>query len=146
MIGRLADRYGKKRVFSLVALVSIVPILIVTHMPPLPLAAVVPLAVLSFVFVTGRFGPAMALVTGAAEPRLRGSFMSFNGSVQQLGSALAAFTAGMLIGRAADGSLTRFGGVGWLAVGCTLACVWLAHRVRVVDAGTPAVEPGGGSA
>ncbi len=44
-------------------LVSIVPILITTHLPPLPLAAVVPFSVLFFVFVTGRFGPAMALVS-----------------------------------------------------------------------------------
>lgn len=146
VIGRLADRYGKKRVFSLVAFVSVVPILIVTHMPPLPLASVVPLAVLSFVFVTGRFGPAMALVSAAAAPPLRGSFMSFNGSIQQLGSALASFAAGMIVGRAADGTLTRFGAVGWLAVGCTLACVWLAQRVRVVpDEVSPRqVEPTAG--
>ena len=146
VIGRLADRYGKKRVFSLVAFISVVPIVIVTHMPPLPLASVLPLAVLSFVFVTGRFGPAMALVTAAAAPPLRGSFMSFNGSIQQLGSALAAFAAGMIVGRAADGSLTRFGAVGWLAVACTLACVWLASRVRIVgdDVARGQTEPTAG--
>ncbi len=137
IIGRLADRYGKQRVFAIIAFVSIVPILIVTHLPRLPLATVVPLSVLSFVFVTGRFGPAMALVSGAASPHLRGSFMSFNGSVQQLGSALAAMTAGLVIGRAADGALTRFGVVGFLAVGCTLACVWLAHRIKIVGDGSP---------
>jgi predicted MFS family arabinose efflux permease len=146
VIGRLADRYGKKRVFALVAAVSVVPILIVTHMPPLPLASVVPLTMMSFVFVTGRFGPAMALVTAAAAPPLRGSFMSFNGSIQQLGSALASFAAGMIIGRAADGSLTRFGAVGWLAVACTLACVWLARRIRIVadevSAGQAAADAG----
>ncbi len=138
LIGRLADRYGKKRVFTIIAFLSIVPILIVTHLPRLPLATVVPLAVLFFVLVTGRFGPAMALVSGSAEPRLRGSFMSFNGSVQQLGSALAAMTGGLIIGRAADGTLVRFGVVGFLAVGCTLACVWLAHRILVVGDGSPA--------
>jgi len=135
VIGRLADRYGKKRVFTIIGIVSIVPILIVTHLPRLPLATVVPLAVLFFVFVTGRFGPAMALVSGAASPHLRGSFMSFNGSIQQLGSALAAMTAGFVIGRAADGTLTHFGVVGFLAVGCTLACVGLAHRIHIVGDG-----------
>lgn len=147
VIGRLADRYGKKRVFTQIALVSIVPILIVTHLPPLPLATVVPLSVLSFVFVTGRFAPAMALVSGAAAPHLRGSFMSFTGSVQQLGSALAAMTAGIVIGRAADGSLTHFGTVGFVAVGCTLACAWLAHRIHVVADGSaarPEARPGAG--
>ena len=144
IIGRLADRHGKKRMFTLVALASIAPILITTHLPRLPLAAVVAAAVLFFVFVTGRFGPAMALVSGSVAPALRGSFMSFNASLQQLGSGLAALVSGMIIGRAPDGSLTGYGSVGWLAVACTLGCVWLAWRIRVVgDSAAPApARPG----
>jgi len=141
VIGRLADRYGKKRLFVILALISIAPILAVTHLPPMPLHWVVPLSVSFFVFVPGRFGPATALVTGSVEPRLRGSFMSFNASIQQLASGVASLVAGLIIGRAADGALTHYGIVGWLSVACTLACLWLVHRVRVVDgvgAGTPA--------
>ena len=78
VIGRLADRYGKRRVFTIVAFLSVVPILVTTHLPPLPLPQVVAASVLFFVLVPGRFGPAMALVSGSVEPRLRGSFMSFN--------------------------------------------------------------------
>ena len=68
--------------------------------------------------------------------------MSFNASVQQLGSGLAALTAGFIIGRAPDGSLTHYGAVGWLAAGCTLLAIWLANRVRIVDvgAGAPPLE------
>ena len=142
IFGRLADRRGKKRIFTLLALVSVVPILITTHLPRLPLVAVVPLAALFFIFVTGRFGPAMALITGSVEPRLRGSFMSFNASIQQLGSGLAAMTAGLIIGRAPDGSLTHYGAVGWLAVGCTLLCAWLAHQIRVVGDDGSRAPPG----
>ena len=86
VIGRLADRYGTRRLFSILALISLAPILIVTHLPPLSLYWVVPLSVLFFVFVPGRFGPATALVTGSVVPRLRGSFMSFNASIQQFAS------------------------------------------------------------
>lgn len=146
IFGRLADRHGKKRIFTLLALVSIVPILITTHLPRLPLAAVIPFAALFFIFVTGRFGPAMALITGSVEPRLRGSFMSFNASIQQLGSGLAAMAAGLIIGRASDGSLTRYGMVGWLAVGCTLLCIWLAHRITVVGDGGADSSSGSDSA
>ncbi len=132
IIGRLADRYGKRRLFTVIGLASIVPILITTHLPRLPLAAVVPFSVLFFVFVTGRFGPGMALVTGSVEPRLRGSFMSFNASIQQLGSGLAALTAGLIIGRAPDGTLTHYGVAGWVAVASTLLAIGLANRIRVV--------------
>jgi predicted MFS family arabinose efflux permease len=121
-------------------LISIGPILVVTHLPPLPLAWVVPLSVLFFVFVPGRFGPATALVTGSVEPRLRGSFMSFNASIQQLASGIASLTAGLIIGQAPDGMLTHFGVVGWISVGCTLGCLWLVRRIRVVDIG-PAAAP-----
>jgi len=135
VFGRLADRYGKKRMFTILGFASIVPILITTHLPPLPLVAVLPFSTLFFILVTGRFGPAMALVTGSVDPRVRGSFMSFNSSIQQLGAGAAAMTAGMIIGRAADGTLTHYGAVGWLAVSATLVAIMTARRIRVVDLG-----------
>jgi predicted MFS family arabinose efflux permease len=139
-IGRLADRYGKKRVFGVVGLLSIVPILLTTHLEPVSLGVVVASAVLFFVLVTGRFGPGMALVTGSVVPALRGSFMSFNASIQQLGAGFAALTSGFIIGRAPDGTLTHYGVVGWLAAGCTLVTIWLAFRIRIVDDGSPSAR------
>ena len=63
VIGRLADRFGKKRVYACVAVASIVPILAVTHMPRASLAWFLPVSTLFFVLVPGRFGPAMALMS-----------------------------------------------------------------------------------
>ncbi len=133
VFGHLADRYGKKRVFAWTAVASIAPILVLTHMPRSSLAGFLPVSIVFMVLVTGRFGPAMALVSGSAEPRVRGSFMSLNASIQQLGAGLSAFLAGTLIGKGADGSLTGFGTVGWLAAAFTAAAVALAYRVRIVD-------------
>jgi predicted MFS family arabinose efflux permease len=143
LIGRIADRYGKKRVFAIFGALSIAPILITTHLTVVPLPVVVACAVLFFVLVTGRFGPGMTLVTGSAAPSLRGSFMSFNASIQQMGAGLAALTAGLIIGRSADGALTGYGIVGWLAVGCTLVAIWLAQRIRIVDDTTGAAREAG---
>ena len=141
VIGRLADRYGKERVFTIVAVVSIAPILLCTHLPPLPLGWVVAASVLLFIFMPGRFGPATALVTGSVEPKLRGSFMTFNASIQQLASGFASLAAGLIIGRAPDGTLTHFGAIGWLSVLCTIICLWLVRRIQIVDAGLGAGEP-----
>ncbi|HET9338391.1 MAG TPA: MFS transporter [Casimicrobiaceae bacterium] len=140
VIGHLADRHGKKRVYAVVALASVAPILAMTHLPRFPLLAFLPLSTVFFILVTGRFGPAMALVSGSAEPRVRGSFMSLNAAIQQFGAGVAAFVAGSLVGKAADGTLTGFGGVGWLAAAFTLVSVALAYRIRVVD------DRGGGHA
>jgi predicted MFS family arabinose efflux permease len=138
VIGHLADKHGKKRVFSIVALLSIVPIFITTHLPRVPLAWVIVSTVVSFVFVPGRIGPAMALVTGSVSPRLRGSFMSFNASIQQLSSGVATSIAGLIIGRAADGTLTHYDWVGWLSIGFTLLAIWLAWRIHVILDGSQA--------
>jgi predicted MFS family arabinose efflux permease len=142
VIGRLADRFGKKRVYAYVAVASIAPILAVTHMPRASLAWFLPVSTLFFILVPGRFGPAMALISGSAEPRVRGAFMSFNAAVQQLGAGLAAVAAGAMVGRASDGSLDGYGWVGWLAVAFTLASVVLAFRIRVVDTGAGRGRPG----
>ena len=131
--------------FTILALISIGPILVMTHLPPLPLAWVVALSVLFFVFVPGRFGPATALVTGSVEPRLRGSFMSFNGvdPAAGVGNRRRSRRASSSAARA-DGTLTHFGAVGWLSVGCTLRLRrGSSARIRIVDAatGTPPSLP-----
>ena len=135
-IGRLADRHGKKKVFTILGFLSIAPLLVMTNLVPVPLSVMVLVFMLFFVFVPGRFGPALALVSGSVEPRLRGSFMSFSGSVQQLGSGMASLLAGLIIGRAVDGSLTRYHWVGWCAVVCTLLAIVLARSIRIVSDGT----------
>jgi predicted MFS family arabinose efflux permease len=78
--------------------------------------------------------PAMALITSAAEPRLRGSVMSFNASIQQLAAGAASFIASLVVGRSAEGELTGYWMVGILSAAGTLACIVLAHRVRPAEA------------
>jgi len=140
LIGWLADRYGKKRLFTILAFISLIPIVVMTHLPSVPLAGAVAVSVLFFVFVPGRFGPAMALITGSVAPRLRGSFMSFNGAVQQLGAGAASLAAGLVIGRGSNGALTGFDWAGWCAVAATLVAVVLALRIRVVPDGSGGPE------
>ena len=129
-IGHLADRHGKRRVFVATALLSLVPILLVTHLPAAPLAAAIAVTTLFMVLVSGRFVPAMAMITASVEPRLRGSFMSVHASVQQFGSSAATLGAGLVIGRSADGALTHYGSVGWAAALATILAVLIARTLR----------------
>ena len=131
-IGQLADRHGKRQMFTLIGLISIAPLLITTNLPPVPVPVAIMASVIFMVFVSGRFVPAMALVNSSVEPRLRGGFMSINSAIQQLGLGSASFLAGSLIGHAADGSLTRYWLVGFIAVGATLLAIALAWRVKPV--------------
>ena len=54
------------------ALLSLAPIVLVTHLPPVPLAVAIAVTTLFMVLVSGRFVPAMAMITASVEPRLRG--------------------------------------------------------------------------
>ena len=52
----------------------------------------------------------------------------------------ASLLAGLIIGRAADGTLTRYHWVGWCAVACTLLAIVLARTIRVIPDGSAVPE------
>lgn len=130
LIGRLADRYGKKRVFRVLALISTVPLLVTTNLPPVPVPVAILASVLFMVFVSGRFVPVMALLTASVEPRVRGSFLAFNSALQQLSAGLASFCAGLVLGHSSTGQITRYWLVGVVAVAATLAGIAIVGRLQ----------------
>jgi predicted MFS family arabinose efflux permease len=132
--GRLSDKYGKSKVFMVAALLSIIPILLVTHLPQVAHWQAFVVTTLFFIFFGARFVPAMSLITSSIEPRLRGSFMSVNSSVQQLASGLAAFLAGLII-TTTPGSQTLhgFGTVGIIATVFTLISMWVVKKLKRVS-------------
>lgn len=136
LLGRLTDLHGRRRVFTVAAGVSIVAILITTHLPPAGLWVAAASQMLLFSAFSGRFVPGMAIVTGAVSPQLRGSFMSFNAALQQLSAGVASFVAAAIIAKGAHGELLRFGAVGWLSIAATLAAIVLAARVHPTRAAT----------
>jgi predicted MFS family arabinose efflux permease len=132
--GRLADRYGKARMFRVIAGLSILPILGVTHIGHVPWWWILFISTPFFILVSGRFVPGMAMVTSAAVPRLRGTFMSVNSAVQQAGSGMAALVAGLIISRDAQGLIHNYNIVGYVAVAATLCAIALAGAIVPADA------------
>ncbi len=130
LVGRLTDLHGKQRMFALVACGSALAILNLTLLPRVPIYVAIASSAFLMCMMSGRFVPAMVLITASVTPRLRGSFMSFNSSIQQFASGTASFGASLLIGRNAAGELTHYGTVGILAVTATLASIYLARRIR----------------
>ena len=137
LIGRLADRRGKLGVFTAAALLSIVPILLVTNLPRLPLALALAATTLFMVLVSARLVPAMAMITASAEPGERGSFLSVNSAVQQLAAGAASFLAGLIITEGPGGELRHYDVVGALAVAATLASLVVARRLRPLEEERP---------
>ncbi|MBJ6118819.1 MFS transporter [Pontibacter sp. BT310] len=130
--GRLADKHGKHRVFIISAVLSIVPILLITNLPPVPHYVALIVSTVFFIFFGARFVPAMSLITSSVEPKLRGSFMSINSSVQQLSAGTAAFISGLIVAEGADGKLLYFGWDGVLACLVTLIAIWVVRHIKTV--------------
>lgn len=116
IIGRLADKYGKFRVFSICLVFSVMPIFFITNMPLIPFYAVLAIFGFWFTFSTGRNIPAQAMISTVVNPAQRGQFMSFNSSFQQLYTGLASVIAGLIVTQDERGRILHYNWVGYLSV------------------------------
>ncbi len=132
-IGVLADRHGKRRMFMIVALLSLLPIIVTTHFPRAPLLWVLPFSTLFFVLVSGRFVPAMAMMNGSAVPRLRGSFLSVSSSLQSMAMGVATMIGSAFLSTNAQGEMVGYGNVGWFASAMTLIAIWMSRKLKAVS-------------
>jgi predicted MFS family arabinose efflux permease len=140
IIGRLADWCGKLTIYRLIVPGSAILLLVITHLPRVPLATVVAVFGTLMVCNVGRMIAAMAMVTSSVEPRRRGAFLSANSSVQHVASGFGAYLGGTIVTQSATGQIEHFGTVGWIAAACTLGSLWLAGRVQVLDDGLTSAE------
>jgi predicted MFS family arabinose efflux permease len=129
-IGRISDRLGLLRVFTWVSVTAIFPILIISHLPHVPLWMALVFTTCFMVFTSGRFIPGMAMVTNSVEARYRGSFMSLNSALQQFASGFASLLAGAIISSGPDGRLEHYGAVGIIGACCILASLVLAKNLK----------------
>jgi predicted MFS family arabinose efflux permease len=141
LFGRLADRRGKLPVFRVLALLTVLPVLALTNLPPVPAAVTLTVTTAFMVLTSGRMVPALALVNSCATPASRGSFMTVNVSVQHLAMGLASMLGGALLSRDGDGPLRGYPLVGLIAAASCVVSVFLAGRLRPAEAGeAPASE------
>jgi predicted MFS family arabinose efflux permease len=124
------------------ALCSMVPLFVQTHLIPVPLWLMIVCSTVFFIFVPGRMVPAMAIVTSAVQPRLRGTFLSMNGAVQQLASGSASFLGGAMISADATGHIAGYGMVGYLAIAATAAAIAFAGQITMHTGFAPAGRQG----
>lgn len=135
LVGRLSDRYGKKRVFQVSVLVSLLPMLIITSLGPHPVWMLLMISSSFFIVMSGRMVPAMAMISATATPEYRGSFMSISSAVQQLSAALASYVAGMIVMKGEDGQLLHYEMVGYIALIFSLFALVASTRIKVEERG-----------
>ena len=119
ILGRIADKYGKLKVFSVSVLTSLIFVWLITNLPPIHFSIALLFFGIWFVLATGRGVSAQAMISNVVNPQQRGSFMSFNSSVQQLGTAAASFIAGFIVIQGTGGKIQHYN---WLAISVLLYC------------------------
>jgi predicted MFS family arabinose efflux permease len=130
MIGRITDKQGKFPVFLFGTIVSMVTVVIYTHLGKIPLVALVVLNAVMFVGIFSRMIPFQALAASIPPPTQRGAFNAISASLQQLAGGVASVVAGHIVSQGADGRLEHFDVIGYVMVATSLGSLIL---VRLLD-------------
>ncbi len=131
VFGRLTDRLGKVRMYTWVALAALVPLVTTTLIGRLPLGAVLVVSTSMFVLISGRMIPAMAIVTSAAEPAVRGTFMAFHSSVQSAAMGAGTVVGGLILSRDAQGQLQHYWMAAVVGVAAALASIVVVRSLHL---------------
>jgi predicted MFS family arabinose efflux permease len=133
MIGHIADLRGKIKIYRWVAACALLPLYVVTNIGATTLWLWLICTTAFFVLVSGRMIPAMAIITSAAQPKLRGTFMSLNATVQSLAMGLATTMAGYIITQNSMGQIVDYSLVGYVAIGGNFLAILFVSRIVMHD-------------
>jgi predicted MFS family arabinose efflux permease len=142
LIGRASDRLGKFNVFSFGCAVTIVMVVIFTHLAITPLWVLVSVLVILQIGIFSRMISASALMSALPAPADRGAYMSISSSLQQVAGGMAAILSGSIVIEGGDGFLVHFDRVGYVLVGTTLLTLSMMYFInRRIGPGKSATQP-----
>jgi len=135
LIGKASDAFGPLRVFTFGTALSIVMVLIFTHLGPVSLPVIVVVNTIMFVGIFSRMVPFRAMVSSVPTPTQRGSFNAISASVQQLSGGIASVIAGHIVMIRADNTVENFEVVGYIVMGASLVAAGLLWYSRGLGGG-----------
>ena len=118
------------KLFVWLSLFGSVVVLIMVRLGPSPVWVAALMMALFMIPMSGRFAPAMTMVTNAVEARYRGGFMSLNAALQQAASGLANVVAGWFVTTGPGGRLVGYPNLGYVSVACFGLAVLCAVELR----------------
>jgi predicted MFS family arabinose efflux permease len=141
LVGKAADAFGKMRVFYFGTTLTIIMVLVYTHLSVSTLVVVTVINVVLFIGIFSRMIPFQALMSQVPALTQRGSFNAINASISQLAGGLASLVAGHIVAQGADGKIHHYDIAGYVVVATSLlTCVllWRVQRGIAAPAAVPA--------
>lgn len=132
-IGRMTDKYGVMKVFTIVMILSFIPTIIITNLKVVPLWAAITITTLFFILASGRMISPNTIITAAASTSNRGSFMSVKSALQQLAIGLSALISGSIVYIGADDLYHNYEYVGYISIVIALFTIILLKRLKVAE-------------
>jgi len=141
--GKLADSWGKYKMFILGSIITVAVVLYYTQLGPTPMWVVMIINIVMFAGISARMISSSALVSAVPDMPDRGAFMSINSSVQQISGGIAAYVAGMIVVQSSTGELRNYDILGYVVAGTTVITIGLIWFVNnyVMSKTAPAVAP-----
>jgi len=132
-IGKMTDKYGVMKVFTIVMILSFIPTVLITNLAVVPVWVAISFTTMFFVFASGRMISPNTIITAAASQSNRGSFMSIKSALQQLAIGMSSLIAGQVIFIGDDEKFYNYHWVGIISIGFALVAILLVRRIRVAE-------------
>lgn len=130
LVGRASDAFGKYPTFVFGSVVSVIMVLIYTHLGHVSLLTAITVNVLMFVGIFSRMIPSQALMSAIPDASQRGAFSAVSSSVQQLAGGLGSMVAAAIIAENPDGTIVHFDRLGYIVVATSLVSVTALYFVQ----------------
>lgn len=129
ILGRISDKTGKMKIFSICLWLSLPMVIAITNLVTIPYWIVLALFGAWFAVSTGRGVTSQAMVSNIADAKYRGSFQNFNSSAQQAGTGLASLLAGFVVYEGAGGKIGNYAWLGVISAVSLLIALILAKNI-----------------
>ena len=130
IIGWLSDRMDRLWLLVYMSAGAVVVTTVIMQLGPTSVALASLMMALFMVTMSGRYAPAMTMITNAVEARYRGGFMSINSALQMSANATASILAGLYVTLDSSGHLRGLPTVGYISTGFFLLTVLFAFELR----------------
>lgn len=133
LVGKLADQHGRFLMFTILIACACLIVFHISTSGPLPLWHILLNSAIFFIFASGRFIPAQAMISLAVPSSRRGAYMSLVSCSRDLSSGVTAVIGSMIVVKGSGGAMLNFDRLGLLAITISLASIWVFRQVKVAE-------------